>query len=668
MIHTSEAHQANPLDVYSMSAWVRFVLTLAILLAMCLLQSSRLAYANSADTPSNVTGTSVTVTGTCTDAVATPTVVAISESQGINETLGVMGNKVQGGVGAGAVAWSVDWTAYFNGTYKIQVTCYPDAPDPITAESGNFTINYINNYSNLNVFPTNSGAGWMPFSVVPGTETLAPVEDGDLVLVLQDVAAQSELDAESVDEYFPPGKEFTISWDFPSNKTPKALYCMADCQSWSTSGNTITAIVETVKQVKSNGDVYGSALGFLTSFSPDMSVVQGSHFSGIGVHYSDMSSTDPSVVTKKSGYSVDGITGHTATFKMYAPDSVMTWMGIDDPMEQWTGFLGDEVTNANITKTRVAGGWIMEFSFVFASNKKPGAGPPPPAESNNSGYWAEKFSGVVFDDYEGKNVSTGGNSFGGGADYITFSGDTICINPPEGFSATGVHVNQATWYPDVSCYTSTDGARVDFGITDNPTPVPNLTVAPTSTPSGQTKGTLTASGGTVSNTASGVTLTFASGAVAEGATATIRPLGSGETSSIGSGFSLVDTVVEIVVRDASGAVMSDFSANPVRMCFDYTATQLLSAGGETANLAVVRNPGLADESSITSNRAVDSLAQQICVDVTQFSTWTVAARVPTALPITGSSGTYQAVLAGFVGILLSASLILRWRRRGSGPE
>ena len=88
MIHTidtSEAHQANPLGVYSMSTWVRFVLTLAILLAMCLLQSSRLAYANSADTPSNVTGTSVTVTGTCTDAVATPTVVAISESQGINE-------------------------------------------------------------------------------------------------------------------------------------------------------------------------------------------------------------------------------------------------------------------------------------------------------------------------------------------------------------------------------------------------------------------------------------------------------------------------------------------------------------------------------------------------------------------------------------------------------
>ena len=305
----------------------------------------------------------------------------------------------------------------------------------------------------------------------------------------------------------------------------------------------------------------------------------------------------------------------------------------------------------------------MEFSFTFASNKKPGAGPPPPAEPNDSGYWAEKFSGVVFDDYEGKNVSTGGNSFGGGADHITFSGDTICINPPEGFSATGVHVNQATWYPDVNCYTSSDGARVDFGIAQNPTPVTNPTVAPTATPSGQTQGTLTAAGGTVSNTGSGVTLTFASGSVAEGATATIRPLGSGETSLIGSGFSLVDTVVEIVVRDASGVVMSDFSANPVRMCFDYTAAQLLSAGGDTANLEVVRNPGLTDEGSISSNRAVDSVVQQICVDVTQFSTWTVAARVPTALPVTGSGGAYQAVFAGVAAImLLSGGLILRWRR------
>ena len=167
----------------------------------------------------------------------------------------------------------------------------------------------------------------------------------------------------------------------------------------------------------------------------------------------------------------------------------------------------------------------------------------------------------------------------------------------------------------------------------------------------------------VSNAGSGVTLTFASGAVADGATATIRPLASGETSAIGAGFSLVDTVVEIVVRDASGNVVSDFSSNPVRMCFDYTAAQLLTAGGDTANLEVVRNPGLADEGAVASNRSVDSSAQQICVDVTQFSTWTVAARVPTALPVTGSSA-YTGALVGIAAVLLlSGGLALGWRRR-----
>ena len=670
MIHTnvsSGAHQEVPVRVFVMRTWPRLGLTLAALFALLSLQAPRAAYANSATTPDNVTGTSVTLTGTCTDTFDTPTVVAMSVAQGINETLGVMGAGVSGGSGAGTTNWSVDWTPYFNGTYKIQVTCYADPT--VVAESGDFTVNYKNNYSNLNVSPSNSAAGWMAFVVVPGTETLAAVEDGDLVLVLQDNEAQSEADAESVEEFHAADTEFSINFDVPSGKTPYALYCMADCRSWSISGNTMTANVRTVRQVKSDGTEYASALGFLTSFSPNMVDVQGSHFSGVGVHYSDMSSTDPQQLSKKAGYSVNGFTGHSATFKMFAPNAVLDWMGIPDPKTQWTGYLGDEVTDTVVTKTQVAGGWIMEFSFTFASNKKPGAGRPL-VESNDSGYWAEKFSGVVFNDSSGGNVSTGGNSFDSGADYVTLSdgfGDesnTVCITPPNGFSVTGLHVNQTTWYPGASCYTSADGARVDFGISrDTTAAAPIPTVAPTATPSGQTQGTLTASGGTVSNAGSGVTLTFASGAVADGATATIRPLASGETSAIGAGFSLVDTVVEVVVRDASGNVMSDFSSNPVRMCFDYTAAQLLTAGGDTANLEVVRNPGLADEGAVASNRAVDSSAQQICVDVTQFSTWTVAARVPTALPVTGSS-VYTAALVGIAAVLfLSGGLALGWRRR-----
>ena len=225
---SSEAHQQTKGGVFCTRIWARLGLTLAALFAMWSLQVPRPAHANSADTPSNTTSNSVTITGTCTDAFDTPTVVAISSSQGINETLGVMGAGVSGGSGAGTTNWSVDWTPYFNGTYKIQVTCYADPT--VVAESGDFTVNYKNNYSNLNVSPSNSAAGWMAFVVVPGTETLAAVEDGDLVLVLQDNEAQSEADAESVEEFHAADTEFSINFDVPSGKTPYALYCMADCR------------------------------------------------------------------------------------------------------------------------------------------------------------------------------------------------------------------------------------------------------------------------------------------------------------------------------------------------------------------------------------------------------------------------------------------------------
>ena len=623
----------------------------------------------------------ITVKGTCDSAENFGNayygvgVRVVGQDNSLNHSLGF--NPMSSSISAeenaegttGRTDWELSWSPPFNGTYKLESTCYGDADPEETAKSAEFTVNAPGNYSNFQVDPDKDGAGWIAMVVASGTESIAPVATGDLILVIEDTASDSEADAESVDEVYPAGTEFTLTYDMPrvdplrtSRRTPYALFCMADCQSWSYSEPTITVNAKTVRQVKSNGDVRESALGYITSLSSDMSVVQGSHFSGIGIHYSDMSSTNPSTLTKRSGYSVDGYTGNTATFKMYAPFAVLDWMGITNPMEQWTGFLGDDVSSASITKTQVAGGWLMEFEFTFASNKKPASGPPPPAEPNNSGYWAEKFSGVVFDDYQDVNVSTGGNSFGGGADYVTLSGDTICIDPPTGYSVTGVHVNQSTWISGDNCYTNAEGARVDFGISQVPTAAP--TAAATATPVGQIQGAVSSSGGTVSNVSSGVTLTFPTGAVSDGSTATISPLAAGETPTIGAGFSLVDTVVEIIVRDAAGNVLSDFSANPVRICFDYTAGQLLAAGGDTTNLEIVRNPGLTDEGAITSNRAVDNTAQQICVDVTQFSTWTVAARVPSALPVTGTV-TYLLLVLGVVAValLLSGGVALQWRRR-----
>jgi len=94
------------------------------------------------------------------------------------------------------------------------------------------------------------------------------VTDADLLFVIEDTAGDTEADAESVEEVFPAGTEFTLNYDAPSGKTAYALYCMADCTSFSQSGNTITVTAETVRQVKSDGAVRESSLGYLTSLTP----------------------------------------------------------------------------------------------------------------------------------------------------------------------------------------------------------------------------------------------------------------------------------------------------------------------------------------------------------------------------------------------------------------
>ena len=639
-----------------------------IALALWALGPVSRTYANSADTPSTVTTPDSTITGTCTDGVATPTVVMTGVDQPISQTLGVMGDAVTGGLGAGEVAWSVPWTAYFNGSYIVDVTCYPDAPDPVSASSSAFTVNVPLNYSELTVSPTAQGAGWMAMAVVPGTETLTDVASGDLVLVLQDTAAQDEADAEGVEEYFPAGTEFTISYD-TAGRRPRANYCMADCLSWSYSGGVITTNVKTVRQVKSDGSEYKSALGYLTTYSSNMDDVEGSIFSAIGVHYSDMSSTDPSVMTKRAGYTVTGFTGHTATFKMFAPDAVIAWMGIDDVESDWTGFLGGSSTGVETTKTRQSGGWLMQFTFTFASTQNPESGPPQSEPPDGSSYYLGGFYGVVFDDWTGAHVSKGANNVGGGADYISLaqSGDQVCINPPSDFSVTGVHVGQSEFVAGENCYTSSTGGRVDFGIVKNPAPAPTATVSSISTEVEQTSALISSAGGSVGYPATGLNLTFPAGAVPDGSSVTISPVSIGESDTSTVGFKVLGTASEVIVRGPAGELVSDFGINPVRVCYDYSDAQLMQAGGNVANLAVLRNPGQGDESALNGNRAVDVATRQICVDTNRLSTVARAARVPTALPVTGGVLDADAGLIGWIAaataLLAGRFAVTSWRRR-----
>ena len=81
--------------------------------------------------------------------------------------------------------------------------------------------------------------------------------------------------------------------------------------------------------------------------------------------------------------------------------------------------------------------------------------------SGGAPYYLNCFHGHAFVD-GGENVASGGNHFQGSVSFYSV-GAMICINPPPGYEVTGVSVNQTEFISGVSCYTQSDGARVDFG-------------------------------------------------------------------------------------------------------------------------------------------------------------------------------------------------------------
>lgn len=135
-------------------------------------------------------------------------------------------------------------------------------------------------------------------------------------------------------------------------------------------------------------------------------------------------------------------------------------------------------------------------------------------------------------------------------------------------------------------------------------------------------------GGTISNPVLGVQMTFVPGVLPDDAVVILQPADDADSAMPRTGFELLGKPLEIAVHSGNAHTLTSFSSRPMRVCFNYTDEQLAQAGQDVNNLVVLQSPGTSDESEVKRNKAFGT--RRICVDVTDLSTYALAARVPDA--------------------------------------
>ena len=71
------------------------------------------------------------------------------------------------------------------------------------------------------------------------------------------------------------------------------------------------------------------------------------------------------------------------------------------------------------------------------------------------------YGGAFIDD--GEQRATGGNHYLDGVT-VRYENAQLCFSPPNGYSASGLDINQSEFRRCETCYSGTDAARVDDGI------------------------------------------------------------------------------------------------------------------------------------------------------------------------------------------------------------
>jgi hypothetical protein len=124
-------------------------------------------------------------------------------------------------------------------------------------------------------------------------------------------------------------------------------------------------------------------------------------------------------------------------------------------------------------------------------------------------------------------------------------------------------------------------------------------------------------------------------------TLVLRPMTSGKLPPASPGFKLLGKAIEALLFDAQGRLLAHPSfANPIQVCFTYTAADLATADSQPADL-VVQSFDTSTSTWVALPTALDSSAHRVCGSVTHLALFalTVRSAAPGAPPQTGAHGT-----------------------------
>lgn len=196
----------------------------------------------------------------------------------------------------------------------------------------------------------------------------------------------------------------------------------------------------------------------------------------------------------------------------------------------------------------------------------------------------------------------------GNAGYSMSSTLVITANPVEGYIFNG-------W----------SGAASDDNNNNNPLSltmsrsaqlVAHFAAQPVSEPVGS-------NGGTVESM--GVDVSLPPDAVPDGSQLDIAV--TNETSQNSDGFVALGKQFQITLTDSQGNPITDFSDNPLQLCFPYHPDELAAVGGQADNLTVsYYNPDTQAWQEMSDGRTVDTNAQEICVEVSHLSIFALQAK------------------------------------------
>jgi hypothetical protein len=190
-----------------------------------------------------------------------------------------------------------------------------------------------------------------------------------------------------------------------------------------------------------------------------------------------------------------------------------------------------------------------------------------------------------------------------------------------------------------------------------------VTAAPPGAPPAQ-YGAVTCGNGGTCTTPSG-TVSVGAGALPAGYTVVVYPPAIGSLiPPAAPGTVLVGDLLVIEVHDANGNLVTPFNLNPpLTVCMLYNADQLNQAGGDPNNFRIRYFDPATAQWVDAGPSTVDMATSQVCTQVSHLSLFSLFARTPGVLPVTGGEPADNTAFLFLGAALLSLGLAFIGARR-----